>query len=77
MKTDQRPETASATPVGSSALLAEIIAGLNTALNYWYPMRREDGDAACEARQRVFELRDKLERMSANEQAHSRRPAND
>lgn len=59
------------TGIACSDLLAEIIAVLNESLNQWYPLRRVDGDDACDTRQKLYELRDTLERISANDQAHA------
>ena len=42
------------------ALLADVFPVIDNALNYFYPLRSEDGDKAMDARARLFELRDKI-----------------
>ncbi len=41
-------------------LLADVFPIIDNALNYFYPLRAEDGDKAMDARARLFELRDKI-----------------
>ena len=51
------------TRVVSSDLLGEIIATLNDSLNWWYPSGTDAGADERGARQRLFEMRDKLESL--------------
>lgn len=48
-------------------LIEEAIPILNDALNYFCPSKATDGDAACAARQRLFELRDRMEKNKQND----------
>lgn len=44
-------------------MIKDAVPVLNAALNYFYPSKACDGEKAADARQALFELRDRMEKI--------------